>query len=486
MMLAKSNLNPQSQRTSFSLLVQNAVTLALLTLTAPLSFAQTAQAIDFATAVQQATAVSGSVQGALLDTRSKTLKAEAVRHIDGPSLNLTGFAGRVQSNVALDVSQAAGALNGIGDALPIPLPLPTVPNTLSRDATINLGSVGVGAVWPIYTGGRLDAVKGLAGGMAQEADADRQEAEEKLSTQVAQRYFSLQLAQQVAQVRARAALGVAQHQRAAQKLEASGLIARAERLRADVALDSAKSAAAQAQSDVQLAQVALNRLLAAPQPVRPSTPLFVHSAAIGTLESFIQAGMAHNPAWKKIASKRLQADQSLKLQGTEHAPTVFALGNYNYNKANERLVGSNWFVGIAVNIPLVDRIDKSKLIAAAKLDQERVELAAAQAGRDIPTLIEKNWRALEQARIEFVATASSLALAQENVKLQTIAFQQGQAASLDEVDANLNLAKIETERVNAAYRYVMALAQLLEASGEPERLMALAKSADMVIPLEGE
>jgi len=448
--------------------------------------AQQAAPIDFAEALRQAATVSGSVRGAQLDTDSKRLKAEALEHIDGPSLNLTGFAGRVQTSIGLDVSRAAGAINGIGGALPLPLPLPEVPDTLTHDSAFNLGTVGIGALWPLYTGGRLDAVKGVAGGQVLEADADRVEAEDKLALQVAQRYFTLQLAQQVARVRARAAAGVAEHQQAAKKLEAGGLIAHAERLRADVALDSANSAAAQAASDVELAQVALNRLLGAATTVRPATPLFVHSTPVGPLQSFIDAGMTHNPAWAKIAGKRMQAEQSRKLHGSEHSPTVFALGNYNYNKSKEGLVGNNWFVGVAVNIPLVDRIDKSKLIAAARLDEERVEVAAQQAGRDIPTLIEKNWRALEQARIEFLATGSSLELARENLRLQQIAFREGQAAALDEVDAQLNLAKIETQRANAAYGYVMALAQLLDASGQPRRLPELAKTADIVIPLEGE
>ena len=57
-------------------------------------------------------------------------------------------------------------------------------------------------------------------------------------------------------------------------------------------------------------------------------------------------------------------------------------------------------------------------------------------------------------------------------------------AALDEVDARLNLSKVHIERAQTAYAYVMALAQLLEACGEPERLAVLASSADIVLPAE--
>jgi outer membrane protein TolC len=441
--------------------------------------------VSFADALRQATSASGTVQGAQLDVRAKTLKAEALSRIDGPSLSLSGFAGRVSTSVNLDTSRLAGVAGGIEAALP-GLPFPEIPNSINRNIATNLSSFGLSSIWPLYTSGRLAAVKGLAAGLSKEADADRQDAEDKLMTQLAQRYFQVLLAKRVAHVRAEATAGIAEHQRSAKQLEVGGLISRAERLRADVALDNAKSEQAQSLSDLEIAQVALKRLLASPTPVRPTTALFVHSNSIGSLQSFLDTGMTRNAAWKKIDSKRIQAQEALRLHGREHGPTVFALGNYNLNRSSDKLVQPNWLVGVAVSIPIVGRVDTGKMIQAAKLDQERVEVSAQQAERDIPTLIEKNWRALESARIQFLATPSSVELAKENIKLQSIAFRQGQVAAVDEIDARLNLSKIETQRAQTAYAYVMALAQLLEASGEPERLATLANSADIVLPMEGD
>lgn len=447
------------------------------------AFSQTSIPVSFDEAVQQASQVSGTVQGAQLDARAKELKADALSRLNWPSLSLTGFAGRMSTSINIDSSDITG---GLASGLPA-LPLPPVPNlNVERNITTNLTSVGLGSVWPVYTGGRLEAIEGLAKGLSQEAYADHQDAQEKLAVQVAQRYFQLLLAQRVARVRAQAAAGIAEHQVSARKLEAGGMISRAERLRADVAFDSARGDAAQAASDAEIAQVALDRLLATSTPVRPTTPLFIHTRPVGSLQSFIDAGMRQNVAWKKIESKRVQADESLRLQGKEYSPTVFAVGNYNTNRSSEKRIQPNWFVGVAVSIPIVGRIDTSKMRQAAKLDQERVELSAQQAQRDIPTLIEKNWRALENARIQFLASASSVELAQENLKLQSAAFLQGQVPVLDEVDARLNLLKAQTQRLQLAYTYVMALAQLLEASGESDRLGALATTADIVFPLEGD
>ncbi|AKJ32094.1 TolC family protein [Caldimonas brevitalea] len=440
--------------------------------------------VAYGEALEQAYGVSGTVQGARLDAQARHLQAEAVAHLSRPSLSLIGFTGRVSTSFNLDTSPLAGAVNpvlgGVGAVLP-GVQVPPIPNSVSTERISNLNSLWLSSLWPLYTAGRLDAVHGLAAGRAAEAEADRLDAEDQQAAVVAQRYFAVQLARRAAEVRAAATTGIAEHQRMASRLEATGLIARSERLRADVALDAARRDEAKARSDLEIAQVALDRLLASPERVQPTTPLFVHSQPVGSLQSFIESGQSLHPAWKKIDSKREQAAQALKLQGSEHAPTVTGVANYNFNQSDNQTVRPNWFLGVLLHVPLVSRVDRGKTLAASRLEQQRVEVTAQQASRDIPTQIEKQWRVMDHARIQFLSMGSTVELAQEDLRLQSASFQQGQATSVDVTDARLQLARAEIERVQAAYDYVTALAQLLEASGQPHRLTELAAKADIVV-----
>jgi outer membrane protein TolC len=336
-------------------------------------------------------------------------------------------------------------------------------------------ALGVSSVWPLYTGGRLAAVKEIAAGRADEAGAALRSAEDEVATQLAQRYFTVQLARKAAQLR-EAAVGLAkEHQTMALKLERTGLIAKVERLKADVAVDSALREAAKAGGDLELAQLALRRMLGATGAVVPATPLFVHDQAVGSLASFVDAATASNAAWKQIDSKRRQAAGSVALQGGEFSPTVIGIANYNLNRGSS--VRANWLVGVAVSVPLVDRIDRSKMIAAARLEQRRVEVMAEQAGRDIPTLAESQWRAMEDARLRYLAMASTIELARETRRLAQVSFKNGQATSTDVADASLNYTKTSLERAQAAYDYVMALAKLLGTTGAADKLAAYAGTA---------
>ena len=57
--------------------------------------------------------------------------------------------------------------------------------------------------------------------------------------------------------------------------------------------------------------------------------------------------------------------------------------------------------------------------------------------------------------------------------MRTRAFEEGLATSLDVVDARLSLSRVELERLAAAYEFDVALADLLEASGQGARFEQL-------------
>lgn len=448
--------------------------------------AQAQTVVSLQDALRLARQSSGTVQGAQLDAQAQALQAQALSGLGGPSLNFSAFAGRISNSINLDLSQVAAVANpliGIADAALPAVALPAIPNALQATRISSLSSVGVGGVWPLYTGGRIAAVQALAQGRSDEALAEQQSSEQQLATQVAQRYFTVQLARAAQALRADVVAGVQAHQRDALKLESAGLIARVDRLKVDLALDNARRDQVKAGSNVALAEIALQRLLALPQPPQTSTPLFVNSQGPGPLTDFVQAGRLHHPAWHKLAAKREQAAQSLALQGKAGAPNVLALANYNLNHDSSKLLQPNWQVGIFLSVPLLSRIDHGMLRDAARLQQQRVELSAEQADRDIPTLIESQWRAVENARAQYLSGASAIALAEENLRLQRISFAQFQSTGTGVTDAQLALARSQTERLQAAHDYVLALSRLLEACGQPDRLAEFAARADITLPM---
>jgi outer membrane protein TolC len=120
-------------------------------------------------------------------------------------------------------------------------------------------------------------------------------------------------------------------------------------------------------------------------------------------------------------------------------------------------------------------------VTAARDQYDQAGAAIRDTKTRLETAVAKAWNDLETARQTFLLLESSIASAQEHVRLQDLSFREGQATSLDVIDARLGLARAQIERSQSAYQFDLALAQLLELSGQAERYPEYLRRADRVI-----
>jgi len=113
--------------------------------------------------------------------------------------------------------------------------------------------------------------------------------------------------------------------------------------------------------------------------------------------------------------------------------------------------------------------------------ERRVGFLADDIRRGLHTYVEKSHREVLSAQEQFASLSETLVLARENLRVRQLAFQEGQATSLEVVDAQLALARVETERVAAAHDFVIALASLLDVCGEPNRFATYEARAEAKI-----
>ena len=86
---------------------------------------------------------------------------------------------------------------------------------------------------------------------------------------------------------------------------------------------------------------------------------------------------------------------------------------------------------------------------------------------------------MEKARDEYASLDKTLELASEVVRARSRAFDEGLGTSLEVVDAQLAVQGVKLQRLAAAYDYDVALAELLEATGDADRFDSLRAQADV-------
>ena len=160
---------------------------------------------------------------------------------------------------------------------------------------------------------------------------------------------------------------------------------------------------------------------------------------------------------------RRLAEEGVRAQRAEFFPQVVALGGasfYNYQVAG---LVPRWAVGVGVSFKLFDGLNREYKYSAARQTARRVGELESKAGHDIAVLVEQLYNQLQSYRNRMRSIESSLAFAEELLRIRNAAFLEGMGSSSDLIDAELNLAAVRAERLQAAYNFDTLLARLLEA-----------------------
>jgi outer membrane protein TolC len=321
------------------------------------------------------------------------------------------------------------------------------------------------ALWPIYTGGRINAAQDIA--QAQHDEVSLLLTMKKLEKfkDLVKYYFAVVLSEQVLQTRVDVEHGLNQHYKNAIKLEKQGQINKLERLQAQVSLNKSQVELKKSLRDSEIAQVALARLLKIKDKPMLTTTLFINES-LPDLSVFLNKMLSDFPALKMLDAKKEQAKGLIKIEKGKYYPEVYLYGNYNlYEEDNlASQIAPDWEIGIGVKIPIIDSSGRSGKTKAAHSAAMQVAYIKAQAVQDLSVLVEKSYREANQSLEEYKGLKSSLELADENLSLRSKAFIQGISTSLDVVDAQLYVASIKTQRFVAAYQYMISLSNLLSLS----------------------
>ncbi|MDV7102795.1 TolC family protein [Vibrio sp. TH_r3] len=407
-----------------------------------------------------------AAQRANVDRYQQLEKAKSALNL--PSITLGANYTRLDDDVTVTGEQLADSLNSTGTALLASTGLSSLLAGITSTVTEkDLFNSSIRAIWPIFTGGRIDAAQAIASGQTDQAVAQLAMETQAQYDDLAKYYFGVVLAKDVLQTKISVEKGLTKHRDFAIKLEQQGQIARVERLQAEASLDKAIVDRKKSQKDVEIAISALTKILNQDQAVLPKTTLFINDK-LPPLNAFITQTLTTYPGLSILEAKDKQASQLISAERGRYYPQVYLYGNYTLYEDDSLAsqLAPDWLVGVGVNVPLLDNNGRSESIQAAQSAKLQVNHLRQQAKRDLTVLVEKTYFEAEQAIDEVKGLNSSLTLAKENLRLRTKAFNQGLATSLEVVDAELYVASVRTQQQVASFNYLISLNKLLALSSE--------------------
>lgn len=385
---------------------------------------------------------------------------------DPVSLDTKELLGSTLDHISQDASKVpvigqgiSSAINGVKNNL--------TPLDLSNQ---NIVMASVKIIYPLYMGGAIKAVNEL--GKLALKDSKEALRLQTLSTfeKLAGIYYGVVLNQEILKTLQEVEKGHKLHLENAKKLQQAGQIAKIEVLSAQVAYNRAKNDTLKAKDSLEVAQLALQTILSDDKnDYQPNAKLRIKpTAKVPPLQPILEQTLNSYPLLNQVKIKEEQAQEALKLARSKFIPHFALFGSYTYHRQDSILGSSmpSWYVGIGMSMPLLDNTGSYQKFQASKIAQLEVSQIKTQAIKDISLLVEKTYKEALQAKEFYFVLNSSIALAEENLKLQEQAFKQGMGTSTKVVDARNLLSKAKIEQQSIAYKYLLCIAKLMALSNQ--------------------
>ncbi|WP_370744867.1 TolC family protein [Alistipes communis] len=469
------------------------VTLVMLALTAVMQLPAQEQGrtLSLEEALEMTLSDNPAIRAAEFNRRAAQQERRAAIGLRMPQIGITGSYAYLGKDIEIDLNNMKTPVQNLAGQIlqsgMIPSDyIPSISQMLSGAMAASwalplqdrsLGFVGGDVTVPLWMGGKINAANRAARINEQTARLQGIQQRNALVSELVERYYGLALARQVVVVRQQVVDGVRKHLEDAAALEAQGMISRSEKLYVEFKMSEAERDLQNAQSQVETIAAALNSTIGQTDNYQPVTAMFILER-IEPLDHFRTLAAERNPLLDQVDQKRRLAYEGVRAQRSSFLPQVVAMGGMSFYDYQVSKVLPRWAVGVGVNFKLFDGLNREYKYSAAKQTVRRVEALQDKAGNDISVLVEKLYNQMENYRTQMASIEASLAFAEEYLKTKNAAFLEGMSSSTDLIDAELNLAKVKTERIEAAYRYDVSLAQLLEAAGISDEFTAYMRRQD--------
>ena len=344
----------------------------------------------------------------------------------------------------------------------------------------------VDAQWPLYTGGRLQALEQAARTDAGAATFDIQAVRSDLRAEVARTYWTLASQTQSIAVLDRSIAQTGEHLRDARNRLEAGLIPPNEVLSVEAQQARQQMLRIQANGAREVTEAALARLIGA----APGTAIVTadtidlpatmtdgeRAGANGTgasagLEALIATARENRADRRALADRAVAATGRVTAAAAGRRPTIGVGGGFDYARPNPRIfprVGefkTSWDASINVDWPLFDGERVSAELAEASAAQRAAEARLAEFDSQLSLEIRQRLSELTSSRAAVSAAHAAIRAATEGHRVLRDRFNAGVATATDVLDAEIAILQAELDRTQAMATYRIAAAGLARATG---------------------
>ena len=328
--------------------------------------------------------------------------------------------------------------------------------------------------WPIYTGGRLDALERAvridASASADEIAIVRGD----LTLEITRAYWAFMTSTESLRVVESSLTRVDAHLRDVRNQLAAGLVPPSDVFSADAQASRQRMLTVQARSNRDIVEAELGRLVGAPPgtPIETAATLDALAPPPAPLDELIDAARLQRPERAALLKRAGAAGERARAAAAGTKPTVAVGGGVDYASPNPRIFPrdeawrTSWDASVNLTWPIFDggraRSEMAETAALMRAVQERL----AEFDASLAVEIRQRVSEIVSSRAAIDAAADAVRSAAEARRVLGERFAAGVATSTDVLDAQVALLQAELDRAQATANAHLADARLARALGK--------------------
>jgi len=352
---------------------------------------------------------------------------------------------------------------------PVGIPLlvyPDVPNNYTTRLEMR---------WPIYTGGRTDALERAARAEAEAMGAERQTAQADLRLEVTRAYWALVTAKASLDVLEQGVARSQAHVNDANQRFTAGLVPPNEVSSAAAQEARARVMAIEARTQRDVTSTELARLIGVEpdQPLEPTrdlarAPTAAPGQAIGPL---VESARATRQERRALERRVAAADAQRDSAAAGRLPTIQFLGGVDYARPNAKIfpradvAQESWDVGVGATWSLWDGGRTDAEVAQARALSQAASERLAEFDSQLGVEVRQRALELESAVAAIEAATSGVTAAADARRVVDERYRAGVIAGIEVLDSEYALLQAQLDLTRAQATVRLAEAQLTRALG---------------------
>jgi outer membrane protein TolC len=261
-----------------------------------------------------------------------------------------------------------------------------------------------------------------------------------------------------------------QHRQQSQALYQEGVSPRADVIKSEVQVSTARLTVVSADNAVLFAKASLSAFMGVPVTIAfevdgQEVERMQHHPLPDVREALDQAYHLR-PELMGVKARLAAADAAVNQAASGFYPNVTLDASYGWQESTFVPTDSKWGVGVTVALPVFEQLTTRSKVGQAVANRSGVKASEAQAMRAVELEVQQAWLGFMEAQERQTVAVKALEQATEDMRVSEGRYQEGLGVILEVIDAQTALTQAKTNQVVAVFDIATAQVKLDRATGQ--------------------